>query len=83
MAGMLHDLLAAASVAGRTGVGLVFLLAATQKAMHWRILPGVISNYRLLSRWMNWPVAALLPPLEMMSGTKSARTTAFAISSSK
>jgi Methylamine utilisation protein MauE len=68
MAGVLHDLLAAVSVAGRTGVGLVFLLAATQKAMHWWILPSVISNYRLLPRWMNWPVAALLPPLEMVLG---------------
>jgi hypothetical protein len=68
MAPMLHDLLAAVSVAGRTCAGLVFVLAATQKAMHWRILPGVISNYRLLPRWMNWPVAALLPPLEMVLG---------------
>ena len=68
MAALLHDLLAAASVAGRTGVGLVFVLAATQKAMHWRILPGVIANYRLLPRWMHWPAAALLPPLEMVLG---------------
>jgi hypothetical protein len=66
MAGMLHDLLAAASVAGRTCVGLVFLLAAVQKAGHWRILLGVIANYRLLPRWMAWPVAALLPPTEMI-----------------
>jgi hypothetical protein len=68
MAPLLHDLLAAVSVAGRTGVGLVFVLAATQKAMHWRILPGVISNYRLLPRWMHWPVAVLLVPLEMVLG---------------
>jgi Methylamine utilisation protein MauE len=66
MAAMLHELLAAASVAGRTAVGLVFILAATQKAMHWRILPGVIANYRLLPRAMAWPVAALLPPTEMI-----------------
>ncbi|HEX4178275.1 MAG TPA: MauE/DoxX family redox-associated membrane protein, partial [Rhizomicrobium sp.] len=59
-------MLAAASVAGRSCVGLVFMLAATQKAMHWRILPGVIANYRLLPRWMARPVAALLPPVEMM-----------------
>lgn len=66
MAAMLQDLLAAASVAGRVCVGLVFLLAAMQKAMHWRILPGVISNYRLLPRGMAWPAAALLPPVEMI-----------------
>ena len=66
MAGLLHDLLAAASVAGLSCVGVVFLLAATQKAMHWRILPGVIANYRLLPRWMNRPAAVLLPPAEMV-----------------
>jgi hypothetical protein len=68
MAALLHDLWAAASVAGRTGGGLVFMLAAIQKAAHWRILPGVIANYRLLPRWMNWPVAALLPPAEVILG---------------
>lgn len=66
MAALLHELLAAASVAGRTAVGLVFILAATQKAMHWRILSGVIANYRLLPRWAVWPAAALLPPAEMI-----------------
>jgi hypothetical protein len=66
MAALLHDLWAAASVAGRTCVGLVFLMAAVQKAGHWRILPGVVANYRLLPRWMSWPVAALLPPAEMI-----------------
>jgi hypothetical protein len=66
MAALMHELLAAASVAGRTCVGLVFILAATQKALHWRILPGVIGNYRLLPRWMSLPAAALLPPLEMI-----------------
>ena len=66
MAATLHDLLAAAAVAGQTCAGLVFLLAATQKVQHWRILPGVIANYRLLPRWMNGPAAALLPPVEMV-----------------
>src|SRR6516164_10283883 len=66
MAALMHELLAAASVAGRTCVGLVFMLAATQKAMHWRILPGVIANYRLLPRWMSLPAAVLLPPVEMV-----------------
>jgi hypothetical protein len=66
MAAALHDLLAAAAVAGRTCAGLVFVLAATQKAQAWRILPGVIANYRLLPRWMTGPAAALLPPVEMV-----------------
>jgi hypothetical protein len=66
MAALMHELLAAASVAGRICVGLVFLLAAAQKAMHWRILPGVIANYRLMPRWMNLPVATFLPPAEMI-----------------
>jgi hypothetical protein len=66
MGAALHDLLAAAAVAGRTCAGLVFLLAAVQKAQHWRILPGVIANYRLLPRWMSGPAAALLPPAEMV-----------------
>ena len=66
MASLAHELLTAASVAGRTCVGLVFMLAAVQKVMHWRILPSVIANYRLLPRWMVLPAAALLPPVEMI-----------------
>jgi hypothetical protein len=63
-----HELLAALSVAGRVCAALVFLLAAAQKAAHWRILPGVIANYRLLPRVLVGPAAALLPPLEMIVG---------------
>ena len=66
MDAMGDQLLAAASVAGRVCVGLVFLLAAAQKASHWRILSGVIANYRLLPRKMAAPAAALLPPSEMV-----------------
>jgi len=66
MAAMLHDLLAAVSVAARVCVGLVFLLAAMQKASHWRVLAGVVANYRLLPRRMAWPAAAVLPPVEMI-----------------
>ena len=61
-----HELLSAIAVAGQICVGLVFLLAAAQKASHWRILPGVIANYRLLPRWAVAPAASLLPPLEMV-----------------
>jgi hypothetical protein len=63
-----HDLLSALSEAGRVCVGLVFLLAATQKTRHWQILFGVVANYRLLPRLLVAPAAALLPPLEMMVG---------------
>jgi hypothetical protein len=68
MEAMGHEFLATLSVAGRVCVGLVFLLAAAQKASHWRILSGVISNYRLLPRMAVVPAAALLPPLEMIVG---------------
>jgi Methylamine utilisation protein MauE len=68
MGAMEHEFLASLSVAGRVCVGLVFVLAAAQKAQHWRILPGVISNYRLLTRGMIVPFAALLPPLELTVG---------------
>lgn len=63
-----HEFWAVASVAGRVCVGLVFLLAAAQKAQHWKILSGVIANYRLLPRVLVMPAAALLPPLEMIAG---------------
>ena len=68
MVAVAHQLLAAASVAGRVCVGLVFVLAATQKAQHWRIFSGVIANYRLLPRLLVAPVAILLPPAEMLTG---------------
>jgi hypothetical protein len=61
----IQQFLAVAAVAGRVCVGLVFLLAAAQKMRHWRILSGVIANYRLLPRWMVESVAAVLPPLEL------------------
>jgi uncharacterized membrane protein YphA (DoxX/SURF4 family) len=63
-----QELLAASTVAGRVCVGLVFVLAATQKAQHWRIFSGVLANYRLLPRALVTPAAALLPPLEMLVG---------------
>lgn len=54
------------AIAGRTCVGLVFLLAAAQKLAHWRLLPGVMADYRLLPGWAIAPLAALLPPLELL-----------------
>lgn len=58
-------LLSVMAEAGRVCVGLVFLLAAVQKAQSWRLLPGVIANYRLLPGWMVSPAAGLLPLMEM------------------
>jgi len=60
-----HELWAVLSVAGRVCVGLVFVLAAVQKAQAWKLLPGVISNYRLLPRLAVPVAAALLPPVEL------------------
>ena len=66
MDAMGDQFLAAVSIAGRVCVGLVFLLAAAQKASHWRILSAVIANYRLLPRKLAAPAASLLPPVEMV-----------------
>ena len=66
MAAMGQELLAIAGGAGRVCVGLVFLLAAAQKFSHWRILSGVVANYRLLPAGLVGPVSALLPPAEMI-----------------
>ena len=63
------DLLTVAAEAGRVSIGLVFLLAALQKARAWRLLPGVIANYRLLPGWAVLPAATLLPPLELLLAT--------------
>jgi hypothetical protein len=60
------ELLTVAAEAGRVCIGIVFLLAAVQKARAWRLLPGVIANYRLLPGWAVLPAAALLPPLELL-----------------
>ena len=68
MNGIGHELWAVLSVAGRVCVGLVFVLAAVQKARHWKILPGVIANYRLLPRATVTSASALLPPVEMIVG---------------
>jgi hypothetical protein len=63
---LMGALLAGTAEAGRVSLGLVFLVAAVQKALGWRLLPGVIANYRLLPGWAVLPAAALLPPLELL-----------------
>ena len=68
MDGIGHELWTTLAVAGRVCVGLVFVLAAVQKARHWKILPGVIANYRLLPRVTVPAASALLPPVEMIVG---------------
>ena len=60
------ELLTVAAEAGRVCIGIIFLLAAVQKARAWQLLPGVIANYRLLPGWAVLPAAALLPPLELL-----------------
>ena len=68
MAPVAHDFLTIVALAGRVCVGLILITAAVQKFGHWRILSGVISNYRLLPRMLVAPAAALLPPLELALG---------------
>jgi Methylamine utilisation protein MauE len=68
MAPVAHDFLAILALAGRVCVGLILVTAAAQKFGHWRILFGVISNYRLLPRMLVAPAAALLPPTELALG---------------
>jgi hypothetical protein len=65
--GAAAQFLAVAAVAGRVCIGLVFLLASAQKMRHWRLLSGVIANYRLLPRWATAPASALLPVLELLA----------------
>lgn len=62
---MLVELISVAGLAGRVCVGLVFGLAAFDKMLHWRILEGVIRNYRLLPEMLIKPAAYALPPLEL------------------
>jgi hypothetical protein len=54
------------AITGRICLALIFLLAAAQKMRHWRLLPGVVANYRLVPGWAVGAVAALLPPFEML-----------------
>ena len=68
MTALAHELFATAAVAGRICVGLVFVLAATNKAQHWRIFSAVLANYRLLPQGLVAPVAILLPPVELVLG---------------
>ena len=60
------ELLTMTAEAGRVSIGLVFMLAAVQKMRHWRLLPGVIANYRLLPEGAVAPAASVLPPLELL-----------------
>lgn len=63
---MLNELLSIAALAGRICAGLVFAVAALDKMLHWRVLEGVIGNYRLLPSFLVKPAAYILPPVELM-----------------
>lgn len=65
---MLSELLSMAGLAGRVCTGLVFVFAASDKILHWRVLEGVIGNYHLLPSAMIRPVTYLLPPVELAIG---------------
>jgi hypothetical protein len=60
------QLLQIAGLAASVYVGLVFLLAASDKLRHRDLLPGVIANYRLLPGGLVQPVAVALPLLELL-----------------
>lgn len=59
-------LIAVMAIAGSVCVGLIFLLAAAQKLRHWRLLPGVVANYRLLPRWAVGAASTFLPLVELL-----------------
>ncbi|MCX7283480.1 MAG: methylamine utilization protein MauE [Novosphingobium sp.] len=50
------------------GNGLVFLTAGMAKLRNRRIFPGVVASYRLLPNGLVGPVAAFLPPAEVLIG---------------
>ena len=66
---MMDNLLLILALAARVCLGLVFVTAGIQKMRHWRILEGVISNYRLLPFALVKPAASLLPVFELLLGT--------------
>lgn len=49
-------------------VGLLFLIAGVDQWRHRALLPGVITNYRLLPRPMVAPAATALPLVEVATG---------------
>jgi uncharacterized membrane protein YphA (DoxX/SURF4 family) len=63
-----HGFIAALGVSGRVCVGLVFVVAGLQNMVHWRVLAGVVGNYRLLPSFLVLPVSLVLPPLETVLG---------------
>jgi uncharacterized membrane protein YphA (DoxX/SURF4 family) len=65
---VLHSALAVTGLAGSIGVGLIFLTAGIEKQRNRAILPGVISNYRLLPDALVGPVAIALPFVEIALG---------------
>eukprot|EP01037_Dinobryon_pediforme_P012987 gene12987-13089_t len=56
-------------MAGAIGTGIVFVGAGLGKLRHRELVPGVVANYRILPDALVAPVAALLPPVELVLGT--------------
>jgi hypothetical protein len=65
---MMSPILVETGLAGAVGTGIVFVEAGLAKLRHRELVPGVVANYRLLPEALVQPVAALLPPLELMLG---------------
>jgi len=61
-------LLALSSFAGRVFLSATFIQAGLQKIRHRELLPGVISNYRILPETLVPAASWLLPPLELVVG---------------
>jgi uncharacterized membrane protein YphA (DoxX/SURF4 family) len=68
MAELGQELATSLALAGRICVGLILVLAGIGKFRHWKILSGVIANYRLLPGFAVGPAAVVLPPLEVGLG---------------
>jgi len=64
----MEEFLTTAGFAGRVCLGLVFVAAALQKMRYWKVLAGVIGNYRLLPEGLIKPATWLLPPVELILG---------------
>src|SRR3569833_286597 len=60
--------LALSALAGRVLLSAVFIHAGVQKVRHYRLLVGVVGNYRVLPEALVPLASWLLPPLELFLG---------------
>lgn len=68
MAGMAHHTLALLGLTGGIAVGLLFLVASINQWRHRAMLPGIVTNYRLLPTPLVPPAAMALPLAEGVVG---------------